>query len=163
MSELEYCAFCDDGYAHSGICDKCAEELAQTGKQLAEARAALDALSLEVGQALVLRSVDFSAGEDVGLRSHAIWVAMRETIKERDDARAEIERLTLLAQNQDIVIAAQRRSAITKDKLIEQMRELLQLKNAILGHCRFVTYPPKKIIEKLEKIEAALSAAERGK
>ena len=47
-------------------------------------------------------------------------------------------------------------------ELIEQMRELLQLKNAILGHCRFVTYPPKKIIEKLKKIEAALSAAERG-
>ena len=48
-----------------------------------------------------------------------------------------------------------------QSELIEQMRELLQLKNAILGHCRFVTYPPKKIIEKLEKIEAALLAAER--
>ena len=44
MSELEYCAFCDDGYAHSGICDKCAEELAQTGKQLAEARAEIERL-----------------------------------------------------------------------------------------------------------------------
>lgn len=41
--------------------------------------------------------------------------------------RAEIERLTLLAQNQDIVIAAQRRSAVTKNKLIEQMREALKL------------------------------------
>lgn len=49
MSELEYCAFCDGGYAHSGICDKCATEIEQTGKeladkdrQLAEARAEIE-------------------------------------------------------------------------------------------------------------------------
>jgi uncharacterized metal-binding protein len=51
MSELEYCAFCDGGYAHSGICDKCATEIGQTGKeladkdrQLAEARAEIEAI-----------------------------------------------------------------------------------------------------------------------
>ena len=49
MSELEYCAFCDGGYAHSGICDKCTTEIGQTGKeladkdrQLAEARAEIE-------------------------------------------------------------------------------------------------------------------------
>jgi hypothetical protein len=36
MSELEYCAFCDGGYAHSGICDKCTTEIGQTGKELAD-------------------------------------------------------------------------------------------------------------------------------
>ena len=36
MSELEYCAFCAGGYAHSGICDKCATEIEQTGKELAD-------------------------------------------------------------------------------------------------------------------------------
>ena len=51
MSELEYCAFCDGGYAHSGICDKCTAEIGQTGKeladkdkQLAEARAEIERL-----------------------------------------------------------------------------------------------------------------------
>ena len=70
---------------------------------------------------------------------------------------AEVERDELKKQ-----LAEARAEIERKDALIEQMRELLQLKNAILGHCRFVTYPPKKIIEKLEKIEAALLAAERG-
>ena len=70
---------------------------------------------------------------------------------------AEVERDELKKQ-----LAEAQAEIVRKDKLIEQMRELLQLKNAILGHCRFVTYPPKKIIEKLEKIEAALLAAERG-
>ena len=51
MSELEYCAFCDGGYAHLGICDKCTTEIGQTGeeladkeKQLAEARAEIERL-----------------------------------------------------------------------------------------------------------------------
>ena len=104
-------------------------------KHLAEARAALDALSLEVGQALVLRSVDFSAGEDVGLRSHAIWVAMRETIKERDNARAEIER---------------------KDKLIERMREALELL-IVPGEVL-----PSEYLRQIKLAKAALSSAERG-
>ena len=69
---------------------------------------------------------------------------------------AEVERDELKKQLAEALAEIER-----KDALIEQMRELLQLKNAILGHCRFVTYPPKKIIEKLEKIEAALLAAER--
>lgn len=33
MSELEYCVFCDGGYAHSGICDKCADEFAKTERE----------------------------------------------------------------------------------------------------------------------------------
>ena len=66
------------------------------------------------------------------------------------------------AQQLETELAEARAEIERKDALIEQMRELLQLKNAILGHCRFVTYPPKKIIEKLKKIEAALLAAERG-
>ena len=43
------------------------------------------------------------------------------------DARAEIERLKLVSQNQETVIAAQRRSAKAKNELIEQMREALEL------------------------------------
>ena len=43
------------------------------------------------------------------------------------DARAEIERLKLISQNQETVIAAQRRSAKAKNELIEQMREALSL------------------------------------
>lgn len=41
--------------------------------------------------------------------------------------RAEIERLALLAQNQQIVIDAQSRSIQAKDALIEQMREALNV------------------------------------
>ena len=43
------------------------------------------------------------------------------------EARAEIERLKLVSQNQETVIAAQRRSAKAKNELIEQMREALEL------------------------------------
>lgn len=43
------------------------------------------------------------------------------------EARAEIERLKLVSQNQETVIAAQRRSAKAKNELIEQMREALRL------------------------------------
>jgi len=43
------------------------------------------------------------------------------------DARAEIERLKLISQNQETVIAAQRRSAKAKNELIERMREALSL------------------------------------
>ena len=47
--------------------------------------------------------------------------------KQLAEARAEIERLKLVSQNQETVIAAQRRSAKAKNELIEQMREALEL------------------------------------
>lgn len=66
------------------------------------------------------------------------------------EARAEIERLKLVSQNQETVIAAQRRSAKAKSALIEQMREALKLAlpEARSTHCE-------------NTIKAAL-AAERG-
>ena len=51
----------------------------------------------------------------------------RQLETELADARAEIERLKLVSQNQETVIAAQRRSAKAKNELIEQMREALEL------------------------------------
>ena len=51
----------------------------------------------------------------------------RQLETELADARAEIERLKLVSQNQETVIAAQRRSAKAKNALIEQMREALEL------------------------------------
>jgi len=86
----------------------------------------------------------------------------RQLETELAEARAEIERKDETIDACSIMLSARESLTNKQSKLIEQMRELLQLKNAILGHCRFVTYPPKKIIEKLEKIEAALLAAERG-
>ena len=50
-----------------------------------------------------------------------------EQHKHLSEARAEIERLKLVSQNQETVIAAQRRSAKAKNELIEQMREALEL------------------------------------
>jgi len=75
----------------------------------------------------------------------------RQLERELAEARAEIERLALLAQNQQIVIDAQSRSIQAKDALIEQMREALEyaLTEARSTEC-----------ERL--IEAALSAAGRG-
>lgn len=50
------------------------------------------------------------------------------------EARAEIGRLTLLAQNQQTIIDAQRSAAKTKDALIKQMREW------IIGACQGCSY-----------------------
>jgi len=80
--------------------------------------------------------------------------------------RAEIERLALLAQNQQIVIDAQSRSIQAKDALIEQMREAI---SDVLRHAE----PPQHDIRgcirancwwcyAIRARDAALSAAERG-
>ena len=118
----------------------------------------------------------YGATEFVDARlSRQLETELADKEKQLAEARAEIERLALEIENKQYTITcaseenqqlkeslAEARTEIeSKEKLVEQMRELLQLKNAILGHCRFVTYPPKKIIEKLKKIEAAI-AAERG-
>lgn len=66
----------------------------------------------------------------------------------------EIERLKLVSQNQETVIAAQRRSAKAKDKLIEQMRDTLKhVRKYSCSHMQRTTH---------DMIDAALSAAERG-
>jgi len=66
----------------------------------------------------------------------------------------EIERLKLVSQNQETVIAAQRRSAKAKDKLIEQMRDTLKhVRKYSCSHMQRTTH---------NMIDAALSAAERG-
>ena len=56
-----------------------------------------------------------------------LFERLRQLETELADARAEIERLKLVSQNQETVIAAQRRSAKAKNELIEQMREALEL------------------------------------
>lgn len=66
----------------------------------------------------------------------------------------EIERLKLVSQNQETVIAAQRRSAKAKDQLIEQMRDTLKhVRLYSCSHMQRTTH---------DMIDAALSAAERG-
>jgi hypothetical protein len=62
-------------------------------EKLATAIRERDELAHEIGQALALRAVDFASGETVEPREHAIWHAMRDTIRERDEARAEVKRL----------------------------------------------------------------------
>ena len=81
------------------------------------------------------------------------------------DARAEIERLKLVSQNQETVIAAQRRSAKAKNALIEQMREALEL--VIEGAIHDFHYACQHRDNCLcwgcqkARIKAALAAAER--
>ena len=60
-----------------------------------------------------------------------LFERLRQLETELADARAEIERLKLVSQNQETVIAAQRRSAKAKNALIEQMREALEAIDAI--------------------------------
>ena len=61
------------------------------------------------------------------LREPKLLDFCRRLEKQLAEARAEIERLKLVSQNQETVIAAQRRSAKAKNELIEQMREALEL------------------------------------
>lgn len=61
------------------------------------------------------------------LWSSNLDIINKELNKQLADARAEIERLKLISQNQETVIAAQRRSAKAKNELIERMREALSL------------------------------------
>jgi len=65
------------------------------------------------------------------------------------EARAEIERLALLAQNQQIVIDAQSRSIQAKDALIEQMRDALE---------KWVSCPKVPLKDAISASKAALEA-----
>jgi len=73
------------------------------------------------------------------------------------EARAEIERLALLAQNQQIVIDAQSRSIQAKDALIEQMREALN----VLVASATPSGPLWHGSAEMQIARAAISAAER--
>ena len=126
----------------------------QLETELAEARAETISLAVEIGQALILRSIKFTEGESVSPRNHAIWRAMRKTISERDEARAEIERLD-----------HQRRAGWTeikrKNKLIEQMREAAETYRELCNCYRLCKKPTEKLFKRLEIAKAAL-AAKRG-
>jgi len=97
--------------------------------------------------------------------SHEIINAI-ELLADKDkqlaEARAEIERLALLAQNQQIVIDAQSRSIQAKDALIEQMREALRLADDLIDEYAAVCEHADNVDELRDEIKAALSAAERG-
>jgi len=102
------------------------------------------------------------AAIDLKPSSRVVYASFaRQLETELADARAEIERLKLVSQNQETVIAAQRRSAKAKNELIEQMREAL--KNECLNHCeeRFSRDCPPNDCRDC-KNKAALEAAERG-
>ena len=72
------------------------------------------------------------AAIDLKPSSRVVYASFaRQLETELADARAEIERLKLVSQNQETVIAAQRRSAKAKNELIEQMREALKAIDAI--------------------------------
>lgn len=85
-----------------------------------------------------------------------------ELKKQLAEARAEIERLALLAQNQQIVIDAQSRSIKVKDAIIEQMREALRLADELIDEYAAVCEHADNVDELRDEIKAALSAAERG-
>ena len=89
----------------------------------------------------------------------------RQLERELAEARAEIERLKLVSQNQETVITAQRRSAKAKNALIEQMREALEL--VIEGAIHDFHYVCQHRDNCLcwgcqkKRVKASLSAAER--
>lgn len=74
-----------------------AQRLETAERERDEARSSLGALADVAGAAQGLRYVDFAAGEEVvvsdEIRGNALWGAMRETIRERDAARATIVEL----------------------------------------------------------------------
>jgi hypothetical protein len=82
--------------------------------------------------------------------------------KQLAEARAEIERLTLLSQNQQTIIDAQRSAAKTKDALIERMREALASADDLIDEYAADYEHRDNVDEIREEIKAALSAAERG-
>jgi hypothetical protein len=91
-------------------------------------------------------------------------VEREELRKQLSEARAEIERLALLAQNQQIVIDAQSRSIQAKDALIEQMREALKTASILIDDLvdTHVEKCASVYDDDRNEIKAALSAAERG-
>ena len=98
-------------YGHASI-EVAIKEVEQLETELAEARAEIERLALEVEN-----------------KQYTITCASEENQQLKEslaEARAEIERLKLVSQNQETVIAAQRRSAKAKNELIEQMREALK-------------------------------------
>lgn len=117
-------------YGHASF-EVATKEVKQLETELAELRAALNALADNVGAALMLPCIDFAAGETVEEREHAVWTTVRRIIKELAEARAEIERL-----NADYAAFSDKSKAVCidyagqierKDKLIEQMRTALKM------------------------------------
>ena len=107
------------------------------------------------------------AAIDLKPSSRVVYASFaRQLETELAEARAEIERLKLVSQNQETVIAAQRRSAKTKDALIEQMREALSL--VMEGAIHDFHYACQHRNSCLcwgcqkKRVNAALSAAEMG-
>jgi len=158
MSELEYCAFCDGGYAHSGICDRCTTEIGQMGKELADK--------------------DRQLAERTRQRD-AYKKALEMAEDELMTARADAEHWKSQCNAMQRMVHESRADIARKDGLIEQMREALEYtkENAVclseyyLGafgdykdNDEIQGWPKIKWIRALksyEKVKAAL-AAERG-
>ena len=64
-----------------------------TRKERDEACQDLQNLQILVGQVIGLRDIDFADGEYVEEQEHALWQAMRKTIRERDEIFSELELL----------------------------------------------------------------------
>lgn len=94
MSELEYCAFCDGGYAHSGICDKCTTEIGQTGKELADKdRQLAEALAeIESKNKLIEQMREALSNADDLIDEYAADYEHRDNVDEiRDEIKAALE------------------------------------------------------------------------
>ncbi len=103
------------------------------------------------------------AAIDLKPSSRVVYASFaRQLETELADARAEIERLKLVSQNQETVIAAQRRSAKAKNELIEQLKLALKTLRKY-PHTYKMTGRSSIVVDKdIEQCNAALLAAERG-
>lgn len=93
-----------DGHREHARLVATAEALQVKAGELAGARADVDFLSTLAGQTMALRDIDLEAGESLvvsaEISEHALFVAMRETIRERDAALKEVARLNTALVNE---------------------------------------------------------------
>jgi len=145
MSELEYCAFCDGGYAHSGICDKCTTEIGQTGKGLADCKADRVAISQKLSDALdalfasnkQLAEANRKLAERINDDQRYLVAPLCNAEKALDDCQAElaeaqteVERLALEIENQQYTITcASEENQQLKESLADARAEIERLKN----------------------------------
>lgn len=128
-SELKLEAFMD-GF---GIVDTVQVEFAaQLETELNTVQKNLDGLATEVGHALVLCSVDFAGGESVEPREHAIWVAVRKLISQRDEARAIVaqQKKTFVAALQNATKLSASQLRIAEQLKSESSPEMLESERA---------------------------------
>lgn len=94
------------------------------GARLETAERARDQLANVAGATMGLRYVDFAGGEEVvvsdAIREHALWSSMRETIRERDEARTELAELVDASER-----LLEHYSAGLPDHLVEEFRTAL--------------------------------------